>query len=484
MLCVVLAACNSVTSNTSPVQAAVSAKQPNIIFVLVDDLGWGDVGYHGSPIKTPTLDGLAKRGVELNRYYTYAICSPTRAALMTGRSSLETGIDAPIGLDKALPMDITLLPQHLKNLGYQTALIGKWHLGESKVEYMPFKRGFDYYYGFLGGFIDHYTHLNSFGQLDWQRNGVSVREAGYTTDLLTDDAIKHIKSRDKQKPLFLYLAYDAPHNPLQAPEEAIKRYAHIEDPVKRTYAAMVDYFDSQLARVLATVEAEGMSQDTLIIWASDNGHQGNSGGGSGGLRGNKGTAFEGGQRVPAIAYWPGHLDGGKRLESVVTVLDWFPTLIQAAGGNVPNDKLVVGKNIMPVLRGNPQAPGTQMVIGNFTRAQAHFESAYQWPWKLVRAPTSVLNPQQTPPPAASDKTVMLFDVVADPNESNNIAAQYPELVTKLLADLNAAPRAPASLSEYVGTAGMAGGGMGGALQGYTEEKIEPLAEKSARESAQ
>lgn len=474
-------AISPVTANAGQARATAqpTARQPNVIFVLSDDLGWGDVGYHGSQIKTPTLDRLAKRGVELNRYYTYAVCSPTRAALLTGRSSIETGVDAPIASTNVLPMEATLLPQHLKKLGYQTVMIGKWHLGRVKTENLPFKRGFDYYYGFTGGFIDHYTHLSAEGALDWQRNGVSVREAGYTTDLFTEDAIRQIKSRNKRKPLFLYLAYDAPHNPLQAPDEAVRRYAHIEDPVKRNFAAMVDYFDAQLARVLATVEAEGMSQDTLIIWASDNGPQGNSGGNAGTMRGNKGTAFEGGMRVPAIAYWPGHLEGGRQLQSVVTVLDWFPTLIESAGGKVPSDTRIVGHNVMPVLRGGDQAPGTSMVMGNYTAAQAHSEAAYQWPWKVLRAPASLVNPKQTPPPAPGEKTVMLFNVGADPDERNDVAGEHPDVLKKLLADLDAAPRAPRSLSE----AAAGGNGNGGSvLQGTTVEKGEPIAEAAARAS--
>ena len=493
------------SSSTAFGQAAKPAtRQPNIIFILNDDLGWGDVGYHGAEIRTPTLDQLAKRGVELNRYYTFAVCSPTRAALMTGRSSLETGVDAPISSQEVLPMDATLLPQHLKQLGYQTAMIGKWHLGESRAEYSPYKRGFDYYYGFLGGFIDHYTHLTSSGRLDWQRNGVSVRETGYTTDLMTEDAIRQIKSRNKNKPLFLYLAYDAPHAPVQAPEEDVKRYAQITNPVRRTFAAMVDHNDAQIARVLATVESEGMANDTLIIWASDNGPPLQGGATSGGLRGDKGSAFEGGQRVPAIAYWPGHLTGGKKLESVITVLDWFPTLIKAAGGVVPSDKRIVGHDVMATLGGAAQKPGVSMVLGNHVvNGDGYYESAYQWPWKLLRAPTSLIGAPLSPALGADGKTIMLFDVVADQNETTDMAVKKPDLVRNLLSDLDAAPRAPRSLAEV----GMAAGGMAaepaagmaaaapagmlasdvlagaGALQGYTVEKGEPLAESAARASA-
>ena len=498
---------------------ALAATKPNIVVIVNDDLGWGDVGYHGAEIRTPNLDALAKRGVELNRYYTYAVCSPMRAALMSGRSSLETGVDAPIALDKVLPLDATLLPEHLKRAGYQTVMVGKWHLGQAKTEYLPFKRGFDYYYGFLGGFIDHYTHLTPEGHLDWQRNGVSVREEGYTTDLFTADAISQIKSRDKKKPLFLYLAYDAPHTPLQAPAEVVAKYADIADPIRRTYAAMVDHADAQIARVLATIESEGMAKDTLILWVSDNGPETRGGGTSGGLRMGKGTSFEGGQRVPAIAYWPGHLEGGKKLDSVITVLDWFPTLITAAGGKVPQDKLIVGHDVMKTLRGDQVAKPAQMVMGNHAqRAGAYYESAYQWPWKIVRAPAALLNGPQGPRPggpgpgaAAGDaKVVLLFDVVADPTESTDLAAANPQVVARLLADLDAAPRAAASLSEWGGNgragvgpglggppgggppgggppAGGGGGdrlpGGGNALQGYTVEKGEPVAEAAARGAA-
>ncbi len=500
----VIAVSGLISSEQVQAQSAKSAsKQPNIIFILNDDLGWGDVGYHGSEVKTPTLDQLAKRGVELNRYYTFAVCSPTRAALMTGRSSLETGVDAPIAKQETLPMEATLLPQHLKQLGYQTVMIGKWHLGEGREEYAPHKRGFDYFYGFLGGFIDHYTHLTSGGQLDWQRNGKSVREEGYSTDLFTDDAIKQIKSRDKSKPLFMYLAYDAPHAPLQAPESVVKSYAHISNPVRRTFAAMVDHNDAQIARVLAAVEAEGMANDTLIIWASDNGPPLPGGATAGGLRGDKASSFEGGQRVPAIAYWPGHLTGGKKLESVVSVMDWFPTLIKAAGGNVPNDKRLVGRDVMSVLAGAPQAAGVSMVLGNrvVNGAPGYYESAYQWPWKVLRAPTALVGAATTPALGADGKTVMLFDVVADPSETTDQAAKQPEKVKQLLLNLDAAPRAPRSLAEE----GMAAGGMAaepagmaaapppgmsagdvlagsGVLQGYTVEKGEPLAEVAARAS--
>lgn len=427
---------------------AVQRQSPNIVVILSDDLGWGDVGYHGSDIKTPTIDGLAKRGVELDRYYTYAICSPTRAALMTGRSSLETGVDGPLAFKETLPLQLSLLPQQLKGLGYQTVMIGKWHLGKSKPEDMPFRRGFDYYYGFLGGFINHLTHTDVTGKLDWQRNGQPVVEAGHTTDLMTEDAIRQIKGRDKRKPLFMYLAYDAPHTPLQAPDEYVARNAHIADPGRRVYAAMVEHMDAQLARVIAALDAEGMTQDTLVLWASDNGPLSIGSGSSGGLRGSKGTAFEGGQRVPAVAYWPGQLPGGRKLDSVVTVLDWFPSLIRLAGGTVPADPMLVGRDVMPVLRGADQPAGVAMVLGNhLVRAKGYAESAYRFPWKLVRLPIPQQQDGASAPQVPGAKSELLFNLLTDPKEANNVAAQHPDIVNSLRADLDAAPRAPRTLSN-------------------------------------
>jgi arylsulfatase A-like enzyme len=492
------------------------ASRPNIIVILSDDLGWADVGFHGSEIRTPTLDGLAAKGVQLNRYYTYAVCSPTRAALLSGRSSLETGVDAPVALDSSLPMDATLLPQYLQRRGYQTMMVGKWHLGQADTAFMPNNRGFDSYYGFLGGFIDHYTHISPDGQLDWQRDGKTVREEGYSTDLFTREAVGKIKSRDKAKPFFLYLTYDAPHTPLQAPEADIKSYASIPDPRRRTYAAMVTHFDAQLSQVLATVQSEGIARDTLIVWASDNGGQIGAGSNNLPLRGGKGTSFEGGERVPAVVYWPGRIEGGKTIDEVVTVLDWFPTLLKSAGVKLPTDPRLVGHDSMAALRGQ-KVPKAAMVIGNHNMGEGYYESAYEWPWKLMRAPGPAFNMIPPPGQASADAarparvsgppTMQLFNVVLDPSESRNVAADNPEIVATLLTRLEAAPRAPKSLSEWApgarqigrntapslgapgpgpvapgrapgpGADGVPGGG---AFAGYTVERGPPIADAARR----
>ena len=459
----------SAASKPVPSRKTTASSPPNIVFILSDDLGWADVGFHGSEIRTPTLDALAKKGVQLNRYHTYAVCSPTRAALMSGRSSLETGVDAPVALDASLPMDSKILPQYLKQQGYQTALAGKWHLGQAEVAWMPFSRGFDSFYGFLGGFIDHYKHLTPEGLLDWQRDGVSIREEGYTTDLITREAVARIKSRDKSKPLFLYIAYDAPHTPLQAPEADVKAYSNITDLRRRTYAAMVTHFDAQLAQVIETLDAEHISKDTLIVWASDNGGQIGAGSRNLPLRGGKGTSFEGGERVPAVAYWPGHIQGGKSIEQTVTVLDWFPTLLTLAKAEVPSDPRIVGHDVIGALTGRAYAPAT-IVMGNHAQGEGYYESVFEGPWKLMRAavqaftqlpagleapPNRVLPARVTGPTA-----VQLFNVATDPAEKDDVASAHPDIVARLLKQLEAAPRAPRSLSEWAGGGRRNPGGQG------------------------
>ena len=288
--------------------ALVHAK-PNILFMMVDDLGWNDVGYHGSEIKTPNIDALAERGVELDRYYAFPVCSPTRAALMTGRSPIRQGVDMAIGTDGGMPLDEHLLPQTLQAAGYQTFITGKWHLGMEYVASHPNNRGFDHAHGHLSGGLDYFTHIVD-GGLDWHRNGKVIREEGYTTELITEEAVSLIERRDEAKPMFLYVAFNAPHLPLQVTEKYLDRYPDIGNPYRKLFAAMVSAVDDGVGKILATLETEGIADDTLVVWVSDNGAIPVLGD-NGSLRAGKGTAFEGGIRVPGLIYQPGVLEGGK-----------------------------------------------------------------------------------------------------------------------------------------------------------------------------
>ena len=246
--------------------------RPNVIILLIDDLGYRDVGYHGSEIATPTIDRLAGEGAELKDFYAMPSCSPTRASLMTGQSAVRLGILLPLAkiTQGSLPLTEKLMPEYFRDAGYQTFLVGKWHLGHAHRSMLPNARGFDHFYGYATGGVGHYDHVHG-GGYDWQRNGTTVREEGHTTHLLTDEAVELIETRDPARPLFLYLSYAAPHLPNEAPEDSTEPYAHIEHEHRKTHAAMVSDVDKGIGRVVDALEREGILDNTLIWFMSDNG---------------------------------------------------------------------------------------------------------------------------------------------------------------------------------------------------------------------
>src|SRR5499426_1797932 len=267
----VIAGLLALVTAVSPIRAADN--KPNILFIVADDLGWKDVGFHGSDIKTQNLDKLAAGGAKLEEFYVQPMCTPTRAALMTGRYPFRYGLQtAVIPSVSAYGLDTTewLMPQCLKDAGYKTAIIGKWHLGHADKKYWPRQRGFDYQYGAMIGELDYFTH-DEHGVLDWFRDNKPVREKGYTTTLIGDDAVKFINAQDPGKPFYLYLTFNAPHTPYQAPQEYIDRYKNITEPTRRTYAAMVTCMDDEVGRVVAALDKKGLRDNTLILFHSDNG---------------------------------------------------------------------------------------------------------------------------------------------------------------------------------------------------------------------
>ena len=406
--------------------AAPAADRPNVVFMMADDLGWNDVSYHGSEIRTPNVDSIAKRGVELDRYYAYPVCSPTRAALMTGRIPLRFGVDRPLELRNGLPLDERLLPQVLKEAGYETAVVGKWHLGLEHVKYHPYNRGFDHSYGHLGPAVDYFAHIWN-GGYDWHRNGKLIEEEGYTTRLIGDEAVRLIEERDAAKSLFLYIAFNAPHSPLQAPEETIARYSSIESAGRRTYAAMVDEMDTVVGRILSAIEAEGMAKETLIIWCSDNGGDLRLGADNAPLRGGKGGTFEGGIRVPAAAWLPGEIEGGRKLDQVMTVADWLPTI--AAGAEIDSSagKRLDGLNMWPALTGRAAVSRSEpFYFGVFSNV-----AVIDGDWKYVESAT---------PRGARAK--YLFNIADDPEEKNDLSSQQPAKLEELAALMRDFPRAP------------------------------------------
>ena len=394
--------------------------KPNLMIIVADDMGWGDVGYHGSEIQTPNIDGLVAEGVEMDRFYAFPICSPTRVALMTGRSPNRMGIGSPLGSARVPdpPLDEHFLPQSFKAEGYQTWMCGKWHVGDGTAGHLPNGRGFDFFYGHRGAAVDYYAHTRRWNTPDWYRNTEPITEDGYATDLLANEAIKKLKTRDQARPFLLYLPFGAGHTPLQAPAELIEKYSHVANANRRTYAAMIDAMDQAIGRVLATLDDEGLRDNTLVVFFSDNGGNSRIGGANNGaFRGAKGSVFEGGTRVPAALRWPGVLPAGHKSAQAFWAVDWFPTLTAALGVKSQNKKPFDGRDLWNALRGKAEVvPPKGMVIARSKTEGAVWDGS----WKLVRQPRGML----------------LFDLREDPNEKSDLSGDYPEVVHRLSARLD------------------------------------------------
>lgn len=410
--------------------------KPNIIHIVADDLGWKDVGFNGcADIKTPNLDALAAGGARFTQFYTQPMCTPTRACLMTGRYPWRYGLQTmviPGTASYGLDTSEWLMPECLKQAGYRTATIGKWHLGHADLKYWPKQRGFDYAYGATIGELDYYTHGDA-GVLDWFRDNKPVHEEGYTTTLIGDDAVRYINAQDPGKPFYLYLAFNAPHTPYQAPEERIAKYSSIADPTRRTYAAMVDCLDENIGKVVAALDKKGLRNNTLILFHSDNGgtHNAMFAGqmadvskikipcDNGPYRDGKGSLYEGGCRVVACANWPGRIKP-QTVDGLIHVVDLYPTLAGLAGASTAKCKPLDGLNVWSVIAENSPSPRTEVIYN----VEPFRGAVRQGDWKLIwrtLIPTSV----------------ELYNLAEDPSEKNNIADRHPDKVAVMKDRINA-----------------------------------------------
>ena len=424
--------------------AHADEQRPNIVVILADDLGNADLGYRGSDIETPNIDKLASEGVRLESFYGMPVCTPARAELMTGRYAMRYGLQTLVIFPShtyGLPTDERTLPQALKEAGYQTAMVGKWHLGHADRKYWPQNRGFDHFYGNLVGEVDYFTKERG-GLIDWQRDGKFFTEDGYYTTLIGNEAVNIIENHDTSKPLFLYVASLAPHAPYQAPKEAVDAYKDtIGDEKRRTYAAMITELDAQVGRIVAALKQKNMLDNTLIIFSSDNGgatsalfatgarspeEREESGGVELGakppasnddLRGGKGSLHEGGVRVPTIFYWPAKLKP-RIVEEPLHMVDVMPTALALAGAVGSPDHPFDGKDIWPSLAEGRPSPHEDILIN----VEAFRGAIRKGNWKLVKI---ALLPGKTE----------LFDLSKDPGEQDNIADQFPEIARDLEARL-------------------------------------------------
>jgi arylsulfatase A-like enzyme len=417
--------------------------RPNIVFIMADDLGNADLGYRGGEIKTPNIDKLAAEGVRLESFYGQPVCTPSRAALMTGRYPMRYGLQTVVIFPShtyGLPVDERTLPQALKDVGYKTLMVGKWHLGHADKKYWPNQRGFDYFYGNVVGEVDYFTRERG-GLIDWQRNGEFLKEDGYYTKLIGDDAVKLIGQQDANHPFFLYFASLAPHAPYQVPDEYIKQYGSQKDEMWRTYAGMITCMDDQIGRIVTALETKGLRENTIILFSSDNGGAINalfatgarspeereeSGGvelghkppaSNGALRGGKASLHEGGVRVPAFVNWPGKLQP-RIVNQPLHMVDIMPTLLALCGGTGSTDHPFDGKNIWATLAEGKPSPNDDILI----QVEAIRGAVRKGDWKLIVHATL---------PGSKE----LYNLATDPSEKNNVAEQNPEIVRDLEARL-------------------------------------------------
>jgi len=412
------------------------AKQPNIVHIVADDLGWKDVGFNGcTDIKTPNLDALAAGGAKFSQFYVQPMCTPTRAALLTGRYPFRYGlqtivIPGPAGY--GLDTNEWLMPQALKEAGYTTAIIGKWHLGHADIKYWPKQRGFDYQYGAMIGELDYYTHSDA-GVLDWFRDNQPVKEKGYTTQLLGNDAVKYINAQDANKPFYLYLAFNAPHTPYQAPKEYVVRYPNIADPTRRTYAGMISCLDDEIGRVIAALDKKGLRNNTIILFHSDNGGTKNAMFAgqmadlsktkipcdNGDYRDGKGSLFEGGCRVAAFANWPSKIKP-QTVDGIIHAVDIYPTFASLAGASIAKCKPLDGVNVWETIAAGKSSPRNEVIYN----VEPFRGAVRQGDWKLI---------WRTLIPTSVD----LYNLADDPYEKSNVAAAHPDQVTVMQERLNA-----------------------------------------------
>lgn len=446
--CVALCLCATLRAASGAPEPGQSggghAPRPDIVFILADDLGWADVGFNGPDIQTPNLDRLAAAGARLESLYALPVCTPTRCALMTGRYPIRYGRQFNVlrpGQKVGLSLDERMLPEALREAGYATVHVGKWHLGDFDPAYLPRQRGFDHSYG-LRFDMKRFSHKLT-GGVGMQRNGEPCADEGWLTDLLTREAVRTIEQRDPAKPFFLYVAYHAPHTPLECPPSFSKPYAWL-GPTRGIYAGMVTEMDEGIGRIVAAVDRA----NTLLVFASDNGGLTVKGdiARNDPFRAGKGSLYEGGVRVAALAAWEGRIPAGSVVTEPLHMADWYPTLLNLAGTTVSRPLPLDGRDAWPVIAHGKPSPHDAILINTVGRSGAIRVGE----WKLVRNGRQVESGGEGDDRGSKDDrraqrkesriapdSIELFNVARDPSERDNLTDRYPERVRDLLARLDA-----------------------------------------------
>jgi arylsulfatase A len=418
-----------VAVQSAPAQGS-GAQRPNVVLIITDDVGYGDIGSYGAPdIKTPNIDRLARDGVRLTDFYANgATCTPTRAGLISGRYQQRFGLEWPLGAsvgdaERGLPATGRSLPQLLKGNGYATALVGKWHLG-SKSEFGPGKHGFDYFFGFKSGFTDYYEHTNGRGEADLFENDHLTTAPGYMTDLITERSVRFIE-QNAGRPFFIDVSYNAAHWPYQVPDKPSKardngRHLGPFDDSTSTraeYVAMLERADQGVGRILQALDRLGLRRNTLVIFTNDNGGEWLSRNAP--LFQYKGTVWEGGIRVPAIFRWPRHIPAGWVSRQAGMTMDLTASILAATATPIPDDARLDGINLLPVLE--RRAPVIERTLFWRTVIPAPQRAVRSGDWKLI----------------FDGGRALLFNLRSDIGERNNVIRQHPEIARRLQALLAA-----------------------------------------------
>ena len=416
-------------------QTPASKSAPNLLLILADDLGFGDLSSFGAKdVRTPNIDALVADGVRFDNFYANSpVCSPTRAALLTGLFPDRAGVPGVIRTNPAnswgyLSSKATLLPVRLKEAGYHTGIVGKWHLG-LKSPNTPNERGFDHFHGFLGDMMDDYYHHRRHGNNYMRRNGEEIDPQGHATDLFAEWAVDYLNARKRDnRKFFLYVAFNAPHTPIQPPQDWFEKVKAREPGISEKRAklvALIEHMDAGIGRILAALKANGQYENTLILFTSDNGGQLDVGANCGNWRGGKQDMYEGGIRVPMCAVWPGRIPRGSRSDAVGLAMDLYPTLCEAAG--VRPGSGIDGISLLPSLTGKPQnTTGRDLVWvrreGGGVYQGRDYYAFRRGDWKLLQ--NSPFEPYR------------LYNLRTDPGETNDLAKQEPAKYRELIEGLS------------------------------------------------